>query len=59
MQYENLLGKGQAKYNTDNDSCVSARSLMKVEGVGHDLYMDYCFSFPDLFDDLHTRYQLL
>jgi len=35
---------------------ATVRSLTKrPEGVGHKLYMDYFFSSPDLFDDLHTR----
>jgi hypothetical protein len=50
-------GKGLAKWNTDNDSNTwKGKSLIRrVEGVGHNLYMDNFFSSLDLFDDLHIR----
>jgi len=31
----------------------------KMDGVGHELYMDNFFSSPDIFDDLYTGYHLL
>jgi len=35
---------------------ATVKSLTRrVEGVGHELYMNSFFSCPDLYDDLHTR----